>query len=87
MNEVHAQFERVIAGCMPHVVAKLILLLITYIRKCSDRGDELVVSVGLETRDRLRGRAERKRKRKPQIRVSSLREVQAARAENNGSKP
>src|SRR5713101_2932554 len=87
MDEVHAEFERMITGSPAQVVAHLVFVLIAQRRKQSDWGGELVVAESFEAGDGQGSRTEGKRQREAEIRVTRLSEVQEAGIEHQSAEP
>src|SRR5580704_14037688 len=82
MNEVDAELRHMTAGNVTDVVAELIFLLITQVRKQCNRRGELIVAEGFEAGDGQRCGAKRKCQCKAEVRVACLGEVQLAGSEN-----
>src|SRR5215472_7547714 len=87
MDEVDAKLRSMRADRAGDIILELILLLVAQYRKGGDRRNELVVTVGLETADRLRGRAEWESQREAEIPIALRRGVQIALIEGERSQP
>ena len=87
MNEVHAETGGVTSGRMPHIISKLIFLLVAQDGKIGNRGHELIVAKGLEARDGLRGGTERESQGVPKIRIARFRVMKAPGIKCERAKP
>src|SRR5215831_5970588 len=87
MNEADPELRRMPPGGMTQIVAELILLLIAQHRKCRDGRGKLIVPEGLESRNRLEGRAEGKRQGKSQLLVPRCGVMQGAGSEGKRTQP
>src|SRR5580704_16697828 len=87
MNEVDPELGSMASRGVGNVVFELVLLLIAEHGKRGDRSDELLVTIGLEAGDCLRGGTKWKCQRKTQIAIASGRSMQVACIKREGPQP